>query len=315
MKRSSARGGMFLVVLALGSLGACRRGEQRAPKADAVAAPAVSCEAAGRMNLTALAGLPELGRLTTTWLRTGAPELSAALRAGAVDPLDGMERAQICQTSRRSPTTGGREVAVTMSGPGAPALFGRLAGVPVSGRPARRQQIAGADVLVSDRTWVALQGPKLVMATTEEILRRVLTPPPGDALTTAATSGDDPLLSLTFSGGLLQDILAGGRAFRIAALNAIKELRVDFAADGTGLTARLATADSASAEQLRTALEKFLSALRETAKHDGTTSPPDLAARVEGREVVVTAGFGRQALGRFAQAFAMRSGGGSRTIH
>jgi hypothetical protein len=296
---------MFLVVLALG---ACRRGTPTAPKADAVVAPTVSCEAVGRMNLTALAALPDLGRLTTTWLSTGAPELSAALRDGAIDPLAGMERAQICQTSRRSPT-GGREFAVTMSGPGAPALFGRLAGTPVAGKPVRRQQLAGADLLVSDRTWVALQGPKLVMATTEEILRRVLTPSSDDAVT---TGGGDALLSLTFSGGVLQDILAGGRSFRIAALNAIKELRVDFAADGTGLTARLATADNPSAERLRTALEAFLSSLRDTAKPN---SAPAVAARVEGPTVVVTAGFGPQALGRFAQALAMRTPGSPRQLH
>jgi hypothetical protein len=111
---------MFLVVLALG---ACRRGTPTAPKADAVVAPTVSCEAVGRMNLTALAALPDLGRLTTTWLSTGAPELSAALRDGAIDPLAGMERAQICQTSRRSPT-GGREFAVTMSGRALPRCSG-----------------------------------------------------------------------------------------------------------------------------------------------------------------------------------------------
>jgi hypothetical protein len=307
MKRAARSGGMLLLVL-VGALGACRRGEQGAPKAEAAAAPAVSCEAAGRMNLTALAGVPELARLTSSWLRTGAPALSAALRDGAIDPLEGMERAQICQTSRRS-AAGGHEVAVTMSGPGAPALFGRLSGTSVPGKQIRRQQLAGADVLVSDRTWVALQGRKLVMATTEQILGQVLATSPGDALT-AATGGEDPLLSLTFSGGMLQDILAGGRAFRIAALNAIKELKVDFAADGTGMTARLATTDATSAEQLRKALASFLTTLGEAAKRDGAASPPELAARVEGRDVVVAAGFGPQVLGRFAQALAMRTASG-----
>ena len=278
----------------------CRRTEPNPAPAATTVAAAPACDAAGHMNLTALAALPELSRLISTWLQQSSPELATALNDGKINPLEGMERAQIRQTARRS-ATGGRELAVTMTGNGAPALFARLSGAPASGKTVKRQQLAGADVLSTDCTWVALRNQRLVMATTEEVLGRALSDPGA-----ADAGGDAALLSLTFTGQVLQDILAGGRAFRVTALNAIQALRVDFAADGTGLTSWLKTADHAAAEGLAAPLQKFLEALKESSKQDAGPHP-ELEARVIGSDVIVTAHFGRQVLDRFAQALALRA--------
>jgi hypothetical protein len=301
--RRALAGAVCLAVA--GSLGGCRRADDKPKEATAAAAAATAplspgCDTVGRVNVGALSALPEVSRVVSAWLQGGSSDLAAAFQDDGINPLDGMEAAWICQTPRRSPS-GGRELAVTLSGDAAPGLFARLATPKQPGRKVTHERWGASDVLVGERAWVALRDRDLVMATTPDVLRRVLADP-SDVVRPAGNG----LLSLTFSGPALAEVLSGGQPFRAAPLNAVKTLFVELPASADSLTVRLATSDRAAADSLRTALQKFLDTLPGGMKRDGQA--PVMASRVEGTDVFVAASFSRHVMDGLAQTLAMRLG-------
>jgi hypothetical protein len=271
-------------------------------KSDGAAVPqrAPPCETAGRMNLVALAGIPALGRVISEWLQSGSNELAGAFRNGQIPPLEGMRVARLCQTSRRAPS-GSREMAVTLSGNEVPALYARLAAAAPPGKPLRIETWGTAEILTGERTWVALHDGRLVIATTDELLRRLVSGPVDGEI-----GDDDALLSLSFTGQALADILSGGQPFRAATLNAVRALHVDVGSDGTRLSARLSTSDAPAAAELLAALQKFLDGFKEAMKRGGPQRPIDVSVRGVGADVVVSAVFGKEALDSFVQNLAAR---------
>jgi len=295
------RGGRAALVLLAGivSTGVAGTACRRSDPAGSQAAPP-PCETTGRMDLVAMATIPELGRVTSEWLQSGSSEVLAAFRDGELRPLEGMGVARLCQTSRRAPS-GGREVAVTLSGREAPVLFARLAIATPVGKPVRAETRGSARVLVGERSWVALRGDSLVLATTDDVLRTVLSSPLEDQL-----GGDRPLMSLTFTGHALADVLNGGQPFRVATLNAVRALHVEIGPDGTSLSARLSTTDPPAAAALLAALQKFLDGFKEAMKRGDRQRPIDVSARGDGTEVVVSASFGKEARDLFVKRLAAR---------
>ena len=290
-----------------GSLGGCRRANETSREATATATATATtaplspgCDTVGRVNVGALSALPALSRVASAWLEGGSSDLAAAFRDGGIDPLDGTQAAWICQTPRRSPS-GGRELVVTLSGDSAPTLFARLATPKQPGRKLTHERWGAADVLVGERIWVALRDRDLMMATTPDVLRRVLSDP-SDVVRPAG----DGLLSLTFTGPALADVLSGGQPFRATSLNAVKTLFVELATGADSLIVRLATTDRTAADSLRTALQKFLDTLAGGMKGGGHA--PVMASRVDGTDVLVSASFGRPVLDGIAQTLAMRLG-------
>ncbi|MGH9883958.1 MAG: hypothetical protein ACREBE_00400 [bacterium] len=275
---------------------ACHRSD---PAVSGATAALPSCDAVGRMNLIALADIPELKSVTSEWLQGRSSELAAVFPDG-LERLGEMQVAHLCQTARRAPS-GGRELAVTLTGSSVPALFAHLATAAPTGLPPRAERWGTADVLVGDRRWVALHEGSLVFATTEDVLRRVLSGPVEDA------AGDPhALLSLTLTGDSLQDILGGGQPFRVAALNAVRALHIEVGPDGTSLSARLSTADPPAAAALLGPLQTFLEQLRGAMMHRGSAPAVELSARGADADVVVSAKFSSELREQLVQRLAKR---------